>query len=156
MRDIYPTKLKTRHWPQVVFFTVLDVAAVNAFLIWMATHPNWQSNQAARRRRMFIKDISMALVRPHIKRRPTHGMHAATANAIGIALQRPPVQQPPRVLAPQGWKLCTLCLQQSYGDGYTEARKKGNKSKNTCNKCNEVVCGKHSTKTVVFTCHGCA
>jgi len=34
---------KTRRWPMVLFYNLLDVSALNAFIIWIHLNPNWMN-----------------------------------------------------------------------------------------------------------------
>jgi Transposase IS4 len=46
MIDTYRSKVYTLRWPMVVFYTVVDIAALNAFVIWLARlhkKPNWMA-----------------------------------------------------------------------------------------------------------------
>jgi len=42
MIDTYRTKVGTRRWPIVVFYTIIDIAALNSFVIWLHKYPNWE------------------------------------------------------------------------------------------------------------------
>ena len=50
MTRTYSCKRKTRRWPLVVFYNVLDISAINAYVIWKALNPNWNSNKSHKRR----------------------------------------------------------------------------------------------------------
>ena len=36
----YSCKRKTRRWPLLVFYNMLDISAINAYVIWNALNPN--------------------------------------------------------------------------------------------------------------------
>ena len=40
----YSTKIKTRRWPLQVFYTILDIIALNAFNINTLNFPDWKSS----------------------------------------------------------------------------------------------------------------
>ena len=46
----YSCKRKTRRWTLVVFYNMLDISAINAYVIWKALNPNWNSNKSHKRR----------------------------------------------------------------------------------------------------------
>ena len=50
MTRTYSCKQKTRRWPLVVFYNMLDISAINAYVIWKALNPNWNSNKSHKRR----------------------------------------------------------------------------------------------------------
>jgi hypothetical protein len=49
MTRTYSCKRKTRRLPLVVFY-MLDISAINAYVIWKALNPNWNSNKSHKRR----------------------------------------------------------------------------------------------------------
>jgi len=49
MTRTYSCKRKTRRWPLVVFY-MLDISAINAYVIWKALNPKWNSNKSHKRR----------------------------------------------------------------------------------------------------------
>jgi hypothetical protein len=44
---------------------MLDISAYNVFVIWMALNPDWNRGKL-QRRRLFLKELCKALVRPQI------------------------------------------------------------------------------------------
>ena len=50
MTRTYSCKRKTRRWPLVVFYNILAISATNAYVIWKALNPNWNSNKSHKRR----------------------------------------------------------------------------------------------------------
>jgi len=60
MIDIYRTKVCTRRWPMVVFYTVIDIAALNTSVVWLHKYPNWKIKILKERRRRFLKELGMA------------------------------------------------------------------------------------------------
>jgi hypothetical protein len=57
----YTTKRMTRRWPMVIFYNMLDVSALNAFIIWMHLKPDWES-KTSHRRRLFLLELGKSLV----------------------------------------------------------------------------------------------
>jgi len=57
MIDTYRTKVGTRRWPIVVFYTIIDIAALNSFVIWLHKYPNWEIKVLKQRRRRFLKEL---------------------------------------------------------------------------------------------------
>lgn len=65
MISYYTVKFKTKRWPVVVFCNVLDIACINAFILYKACFPNYNTGKLDKRR-LFLIDLGMALV----QRRP--------------------------------------------------------------------------------------
>lgn len=42
MLRLYTTKRMTRRWPMVVFYNMIDISALNSFIIWIMLNPEWQ------------------------------------------------------------------------------------------------------------------
>jgi len=50
MTRTYSCRRKTRRWPLVVFYNILDISAINAHVVWKALNPNWNSNKSHKRK----------------------------------------------------------------------------------------------------------
>jgi len=50
MTRTYSCKRKTRRWPLVVFYNMLEISAINAYVIWKTLNRNWNSNKSHKRR----------------------------------------------------------------------------------------------------------
>ena len=46
----YKAKPRTRRWPMAVFYALLDIAALNAYVIWNEANPGWLSSSTGTRR----------------------------------------------------------------------------------------------------------
>ncbi|KAL2095507.1 hypothetical protein ACEWY4_010226 [Coilia grayii] len=64
----YSCQRRTRRWPMVLWYNMLDVATLNAYTSFTTQHPGYMGgvNNA---RRLFIKELGKELVMPHMKRR---------------------------------------------------------------------------------------
>ena len=51
----------------VLFFNMLDVAGVAAFIIWISLNPDWSFNDHQERRRMFLKQLRQELTNDYIQ-----------------------------------------------------------------------------------------
>ena len=49
------------------FFNMIDVAALNAYIVFTKKHPNYDTG-TTHKRRLFLKDLAKELVMPHIQR----------------------------------------------------------------------------------------
>lgn len=61
----YTCRRKINRWPVVVFSNVLDISAVNAYILFLAENPDWKQKSEIRRL-VFIEAVGMALVQDHI------------------------------------------------------------------------------------------
>jgi hypothetical protein len=66
----------------VLFYNILDVSGVNAFIIWTHLNPDWHKNKT-HRRRLFLKQLGKDLVEEHLRSRlETPGLSAKLRNMI--------------------------------------------------------------------------
>ncbi|XP_017796105.1 PREDICTED: uncharacterized protein LOC108577462 [Habropoda laboriosa] len=62
----------TRRWPLSLFMHYVDVAAYNAFVIWITKNPTWESNNTIKvKRKLFLENLAKRLVADNINRRAT-------------------------------------------------------------------------------------
>jgi hypothetical protein len=86
----------------VVFYTIIDLAALNAFIIWLHKNPIWLSNMAKERRRLFLKELGTELVLPLVQQRVANinGLSSSCLQAIKTILNLPIRVQPSSTSAP--------------------------------------------------------
>lgn len=60
--------LQCFRWPMILFYNILDISAINAFIIWIHLNPTWNLRRL-NRRRLFLKALGFALVKEHLKMR---------------------------------------------------------------------------------------
>jgi len=77
----YSCKRKTNRWPMVVFSTILDVSAVNDFVVWREVNPSWERGKNFKRR-LFLEELGKALVSPHMERRKSMPHAPASAEMV--------------------------------------------------------------------------
>ncbi|KAB0804260.1 hypothetical protein PPYR_01230 [Photinus pyralis] len=54
----YTTQRKTNRWPMAIFFHLLDIAAINAYKLWIHANPEWKKGRLDKRR-MFLLELGM-------------------------------------------------------------------------------------------------
>jgi len=64
----YSSKRMTRRWPMVLFYNLLDVSVLNAFIMWIHLNPIWM-NGILYKRRIFLTELGNQLVRDNAARR---------------------------------------------------------------------------------------
>ena len=78
----YTCTRSTRHWPLKLFFNLIDVACVNAFVLWMLKYPNWQRKKN-NCRRLYLLRLGEEMVTPYVRRRADSGnMDRNTCSAM--------------------------------------------------------------------------
>lgn len=68
MISTYSCRRKTRQWPLALFFNMMDISALNAYIVWTAIDPAWHQGMS-HRRRLFLEELGKKLVTPQIARR---------------------------------------------------------------------------------------
>ena len=64
----YSCKRQTKRWPVVMWYNLLDVAALNAFLIFSTQNPEFEVGKT-HKRRLFLRNLAKELVIPQMRRR---------------------------------------------------------------------------------------
>ena len=77
----YTCKRKSNKWPVLVFSNILDISAVNAYILFLTTNTNW-NKKSQRRRRSFIEALGMALIQSHICRRDVLSWREAATKVV--------------------------------------------------------------------------
>ena len=111
----YTTKRRSKRWPVVLFYNMLDIAAYNAYVLYCIKYPEFVTRNKSRSRRTFIKDLVKEIVES--SNDETEQQRTAAPQA-----KRPSVKG-----------RCTLC-----------PRSADKKSRLTCQKCSKFVCAHHS------------
>lgn len=125
----YSTSRRCRRWPLVLFFRLLDIAGINAQIIFSSNNPSHDVI-----RRMFLREVGECLIKPGIRKRInsqylTKDLRAKAAKLSGVNEENQ--GQTLRERAPKPGR-CTIC-----------PRKKDKKTNAYCCKCYEVICVKH-------------
>jgi hypothetical protein len=127
----YSCSRQTSRWPNKLFFNIIDVGALNAYICFKSLFPDWKQGQLFKRR-LFLLDLSRALTSEHMERRarcpnlPLPIQHALSQQGF----QRQTIEQSevPRI---ESRGRCYDCRKQ--------VRVK-------CSKCPNFVCKEHSQR----------
>ena len=114
MLRMYTVKRMTRRWPMAIYYNMVDISALNAFIVWMAINPEWEI-KATHRRRIFLLQLGKELV-GHAELTEAEPRDQETTDEPAKKRQR-----------------CSFC-----------PREKDEKSSVYCNKCRRIVCKEHS------------
>lgn len=112
----FSVKRKTRRWPMAVFSNMIDISALNAFIIYISLHPDDMGTKSGKRRKFLIQ-LGLELV------------GVTEEEPAAVDLQSKPYTFGKAAVR----KRCQLC-----------PRKKNRASKVTCMKCGKHTCGEHS------------
>lgn len=131
-------KRQTRRWPLVLFYNLLDIAALNGYLLYIQQHPDFFSN-ITHRRRLFLDKLVEELTTPMMLSRDQRRLPKSVTLALdlcGIAKQQEETAPPDS----KKRKRCYLC-----------DRKHDKKTSLCCVECSAAVCPSHS----VVMCNMC-
>ena len=128
----YDCARNTRRWPMVIFFNMLNIAGINAQVIFSANNPDTDI-----RRRFFLRKMANGLIAPHLQRRASM---TNLPRALKFRLQEmvgaEAADQQQNIIPGR----CSYC-----------DSKKNRKSRFSCFKCNVYMCLEHITP-ICTTC----
>ena len=127
----YSTKRMTRRWPLVLFYNMIDVSAINAFIIWQEINYG-NGNVYIRQRRKFLISLGKELCGITKKSQLVAPISATRKRNVTLDANSASLNKRAR---------CTLC-----------DRKKDRKCQSLCSKCGKHVCPEHSN----IVCINCA
>lgn len=138
----YSCRRKTNRWPIIVFYNILDISAINAFVLFLKINPTYKMN-LLHKRRLFIEKLGLTLVTQHIEGRkhlPRAKAARELAMSIQISEQTESLPEPSGNVATTGKRgRCHLCTRTD------------NKSSVKCFKCEQFTCKKH----FIQVCNNC-
>lgn len=162
MAHSFTVKRKTKRWPLVMFFNMIDLAGIAGRVIWRHAFPTHRLSMDDNRQ-MFLLQVSKELVYEQVQRRAANSstmnsvyrdninhVMQSLATSVTVATQTKPKtptkplrkntkrQRSPSQTTPR--KRCSLCPSN-----------KDRKSRVICSKCKKNICGEHS----VTICQNC-
>ncbi|GBP29429.1 PiggyBac transposable element-derived protein 4 [Eumeta japonica] len=132
----YSCARRSRRWPLVIFYRILDIAAANSFIL---------SNYDSANRLMFMKILGKSLVTPHLERRYTtpqlsHELSSLIGRILGKDKDNEIGQPSNEILRFDTMKNCHICF-----------KLKRRKTRYGCQVCRQPVCLQCSKPT----CNNC-
>ena len=92
--------------------------------------PQWNARLGKRRRRQYILNLGMELVKPWIEQRSTIGLQSDIRLAMSTILERPvEVEEQPVAHPDNSRGKCHVCIKEAFGEGYRAGKKKCKQSK---------------------------
>lgn len=120
---VYSSSRRTQRWPMAVFFQILDMSTVNAFIMFQTYKGNLQITRLD-----FMKQLAMELVRPHLERRYLNKrISTDIRKGIGRVLNIPESEEVEETLEKR--KYCYLCPSRLH-----------RKTKYQCFQCKKPIC----------------
>lgn len=119
-----------------MFQAMLDISAYNAMIIYAECNDNWPHKNKKHKRREFLKELGMELIRPQIACRERIP-YAENASRLVHQIRddvTPPLQSVAAVSRKR--KRCFMCADD-------------NKHSDICEICNRSICKKHSKKICI-------
>lgn len=151
MVRMYSCKRGTRRWTLSLFYTLIDIAGLNAYAMFTKKYPTWKMADKERRKN-FMLELGQELIKTCVDERikkPTTGLHKSVVAALelvsGTSLAVRP--QAPGDCSSTSRKRCYECVKevQNKKQKYSHL----SKMKQTCYLCERNVCKNHSTSNVV-------
>lgn len=127
----YTVQKRTKRWPLVIFYQLLNIAGINSNVIYNATHVDGEN------RRIFLKNLSMNLMKPYLCMR---------AKIPNLSLE---VKQFLRPYRPNDEPI-EMNPNKTRGRCIQCGRKKNRTTTITCQSCSQPACKEH-----VVTTHVC-
>ncbi|XP_054709139.1 piggyBac transposable element-derived protein 4-like [Uloborus diversus] len=134
----FSTARISKRWPMVVFFSVLNTAAINARVLLLSA----KSQTAVKSRRHFLKELALELIKEQIQERSTQLSLPRKLRQQLIEHCSPSQDsEPPKKLQKCSQKKrCHIC-----------PSKKDRKSAICCTRCNKNICSEHT----IYICKEC-
>lgn len=129
MCEAYNCARGTRRWPMVVFYTAMNIAGINSFIIYKSQYGQIAEKKIPRR--IFLETLGMELIDSHIRRR---AIQENIPRSIKLRLMEICDIKLPTETAPRMNQYGRCCICNS---------KKNRKTKYSCKKCNKYLCLEH-------------
>lgn len=141
MIGYYTTKRKTNRWPNVVFSNIIDISALNAFILYSEIDSSWAANDSNRRRPEFLRQLAMSLSEEYMLKRTAKPKNPFAAELLtqqqaSSSKSVPSASGGTKISAPRKRGNCNCCK---------------SKCDAKCIICNRFVC-KLNRKTICTSC----
>jgi len=141
----YTCKRPSKRWTVCFFWNMIDIAAYNAFVLWITANPTWNSGKS-HVRRLYLRELGKQLLAEHVSARLAQPQgkrrriqeSSIRAGMLPVADQSADNDDPGANVR----RRCRLC-----------PRKKEMKTPKRCDVCKSHVCRQHSV--TLSTCPDC-
>jgi len=132
----------------------IDIAAVNAFVIWLNKDPMWNAKKT-HKRRLLLQELGLQLIFPQAKQRSTEPSRKSHVTLALASVLGHPVHTVPAAGAGSSTGTtrgrCFLCVRKTHGKGREKMKDKVRRQQQRCAKCYKHVCYSHCVTSKVST-----
>lgn len=132
LMSYYTTMQHTNDWTLSLFFTLLNIASVNAQVLWCSQHSN------VTQRRLFIKDLALSLLELEQERMLISPIHDLEERKNKFSLIRSGVQPY------KNRRRCRICVKTT---------KRDRRTRQFCVKCGTFICKEHAVNICTMCAH---
>lgn len=135
----------TQRWPFRVFMEMLDIASLNAYVLWIEKNPEWQKNALRSRRKMFINTLSIELAQGNVQTRKSivAGYHKQNLDAFDSFLSSTQLK-------------VTTAPQRIFKTGCCRFCKTPRRTRMFCSVCRKPICQAHRFQKTTTVCVSCS
>ncbi|XP_049301866.1 piggyBac transposable element-derived protein 4-like [Bactrocera dorsalis] len=69
MLSCYSCKRKNNRWTMAVFSNIIDISALNSYILYNDIDPNWKQTQKHTKRKCFLHELAISLAKPYMEKR---------------------------------------------------------------------------------------
>lgn len=138
MCSAYSVSRRTRRWPLVVFFQLLNISGINSQILYNATHVE----NPHKYRRNFLKALSISLMKPYLAERAEIKSLPADVQLFLKKYKNLPDEEPQEEPPAKIRRRCFCC-----------GRQKNRVTTMSCQTCNKPVCKEHAISFI--SCPDC-
>lgn len=135
MCETYNVARGTNRWPMVIFYSLMNVAGINSYIIYTQNNPSIKTN-----RRQFLEELSYDLINEHLRRRAVH-MNLPRLIRLRIA----------EILKLDNYECATTAKKNTSGRCSYCSSKKNRKTRYNCTNCQKFFCLEHA----IMMCSDC-
>ncbi len=139
----YSVQRRTTRWPLAYFYNCLNLAAINAQIVFVAKFPGWEAG-SPHRRRIFLENLGLQLLSPWLQERvQVPRLPRASQSALkrcGFVKQNPTEEEETGARKRRRCHICPSSLDR--------------KTVDRCCECGQPCCNDHKRVTVI--CNYCS
>lgn len=164
MLSCYSVKRKTNRWPMAVFSNMVDISALNAYIIYSTVNPQWHPKQKRTRRADFLRELALQLAENYKSKRERrsrsrscslssscHYLESSSSNFVDdlddVSVEGPSAKRRREVppMPPKKRGRCDMCCKE-------QNPKKDFKYEAVCCKCLKNVCKQDHSRIMCLNC----
>ncbi|XP_031635622.1 piggyBac transposable element-derived protein 4-like [Contarinia nasturtii] len=139
MLRIFTCKRKSNRWPMILFFNMIDVAALAAFRLHEMIHPDYEAHKSEKRK-IFLKELAFELATKQLENRCKTAVKSSVKTAMDLIGFKPPKMTTaplamPAIQVKNTKRRCQTCK--------THRNTRDNKTTAVCDLCLKPTCSNH-------------